>query len=159
MLNCGYLQVCVDGMSLPFSELSYTFLPCCSMVHRYLNKLYSSKLPMSALPTNVCYLATDYPAHSSCGVRSVDQFSDPHTQLEAYRQRARRMVGVANSAYQRALGRGLTQAQAWNETTIDWTVAAKVRILNFFAIAIFHNFYVSLCVCVCICRLIAIMWF
>ena len=28
MLNCGYLQVCVDGMSLPFSELSYTFLPC-----------------------------------------------------------------------------------------------------------------------------------
>ena len=133
------------------------------MVHRYLNKLYSSKLPMSALPTNVCYLATDYPAHSSCGVRSVDQFSDPHTQLEAYRQRARRMVGVANSAYQRALGRGLTQAQAWNETTIDWTVAAKVRILNFFAIAIFHNFpqisHVSVCVCVCICRLIAIMWF
>ena len=93
-----------------------------------------------------CYLATDYPAHSSCGVRSVDQFSDPHTQLEAYRQRARRMVGVANSAYQRALGRGLTQAQAWNETTIDWTVAAKVRILNFF---VFHQIsLVSVCVCV-----------
>ena len=129
------------------------------IVRRYLNKLYSSKLPMSALPTNVCYLATDYPAHSSCGVRSVDQFSDPHTQLEAYRQRARRMVGVANSAYQRALGRGLTQAQAWNETTIDWTVAAKVRILNFFAIDNFSQFHMSLCVCVCICRPIAIMWF
>ena len=81
---------------------------------------------MSALPTNVCYLATDYPGHASCGVRSVNQLSDPHLQLEAFRQRARRMVGVASSAYQRALGRGLTQPQAWNSTTVDWTVAAKV---------------------------------
>ena len=116
----NHTKVCVDGINHVRAGAI--------IVHRYLNKLYSSKLPMSALPTNVCYLATDYPAHSSCGVRSVDQFSDPHTQLEAYRQRARRIVGVANSAYQRALGRGLTQAQAWNETTIDWTVAAKVRI-------------------------------
>ncbi|CAI8005627.1 Peroxisomal acyl-coenzyme A oxidase 1 [Geodia barretti] len=93
---------------------------------RYLNKLYSSGQPMSALPTNVCYLATDYPGHASCGVRSVNRLSDPHLQLEAFRQRARRMVGVASSAYQRALGRGLTQPQAWNSTTVDWTVAAKV---------------------------------
>ena len=144
------LKVCVDGI---IHVRTRAIIVC-----RYLNKLYSSKLPMSALPTNVCYLATDYPAHSSCGVRSVDQFSDPHTQLEAYRQRARRIVGVANSAYQRALGRGLTQAQAWNETTIDWTVAAKVRI--FFTIAIFHNFpHFHMSLCVCICRPIAIMWF
>jgi acyl-CoA oxidase len=94
---------------------------------RYLNKLYSSGQPMSALPTNVCYLATDYPGHASCGVRSVDQLSDPHLQLEAFRQRARRMVGVASSAYQRALGRGLTQPQAWNSTTVDWTMAAKAH--------------------------------
>ena len=95
-------------------------------LYRYLNKLYSSGQPMSALPTNVCYLATDYPGHASCGVRTVDQLSDPHLQLEAFRQRARRMVGVASSAYQRALGRGLTQPQAWNSTTVDWTAAAKV---------------------------------
>ena len=37
-----------------------------------------------------------------------------------------RMVGVANTAYQQALARGLTPAQAWNTTTVDWTVAAKV---------------------------------
>ena len=57
---------------------------------RYLNKLYSQQLPISRLPDNVCYLATDYPTHASCGVQSEDQFMDPHTQLEAYRQRARR---------------------------------------------------------------------
>ena len=38
-----------------------------------------------------------------------------------------RMVGVANSTYQQALARGLTQAQAWNVSTVDWTVAAKVQ--------------------------------
>lgn len=82
---------------------------------------------MTNLPSNVCYLATDYPAHISCGVQSVNQLMDPHIQLETYRQRARRMVGVANSAYQRALTNGMTQAQAWNVTTVDWTVAAKVK--------------------------------
>ena len=40
---------------------------------------------------------------------------------------ARRMVGVANSTYQQALARGLTQSQAWNISTVDWTVAAKVQ--------------------------------
>jgi acyl-CoA oxidase len=94
---------------------------------RYLNKLYSRRLPSSRLPSNVCYLATDYPSHVSCGVTSLDQLRDPHTQLEAYRQRVRRMVGVANSAYQQALARGMTQAEAWNTTTVDWTVAAKVH--------------------------------
>lgn len=94
---------------------------------RYLNKLYSRRLPLSHLPGNVCYLATDYPTHVTCGVSSVEQLRDPHTQLEAYRQRARRVVGVANSAYQQALARGMTQAQAWNTTTVDWTVAAKAH--------------------------------
>ena len=58
------LKVCVDGIIHVRTRAI--------IVRRYLNKLYSSKLPMSALPTNVCYLATDHPAHSSCGVRSVD---------------------------------------------------------------------------------------
>lgn len=126
LLELSTVKLCVD------CEL---FIYHC----RYLNKLYSSGQPMSSLPTNVCYLATDYPGHASCGVRSLDQFSDPHVQLEAFRQRARRMVGVASSAYQRALGRGLTQPQAWNSTTVDWTVAAKVsdiikKYLNFFLV-------------------------
>ena len=40
---------------------------------------------------------------------------------------AYRMVGLANSTYQQALSRGLTQSQAWNISTVDWTVAAKVQ--------------------------------
>ena len=57
---------------------------------RYLNKLYSQKLPASKLPSNVSYLAADYPLHRSSPVRTAEQFMDPHIQLEAYRQRARR---------------------------------------------------------------------
>ena len=37
---------------------------------------------------------------------------------------------MANSAYQQALARGMTQAEAWNTTTVDWTVAAKVCTLT-----------------------------
>ena len=40
------------------------------------------------------------------------------------------MVGVANSAYQQALTRGMTQAVAWNTTTVDWTVAEKGEHIN-----------------------------
>ena len=57
---------------------------------RYLNKLYSLQLPASKLPANVSYLASDYYLHKSCPLRTAEQFSDPHIQLEAYRQRARR---------------------------------------------------------------------
>ena len=34
---------------------------------------------------------------------------------------------MASSAYQRALASGMSQAQAWNVATVDWTVAAKVH--------------------------------
>ena len=34
---------------------------------------------------------------------------------------------MASSAYQRALASGMSQAQAWNAATVDWTVAAKVH--------------------------------
>ena len=59
---------------------------------RYLNKLYSQQLPASKLPKNVSYLASDYYLHKSCPLRTAEQFSDPHIQLEAYRQRARRYI-------------------------------------------------------------------
>ena len=64
---------------------------------RYLNKLYSSRLPSARLPANVCYLATDYPTHVSCGVHSAHQLEDPHTQLEAYRQCAHRYSGTVGT--------------------------------------------------------------
>ena len=58
--------------------------------HRYLHKLFSQHVPASQLPSNVDYLASDYPLHKYCGVKKAQQFMDPHVQLEAYRQRARR---------------------------------------------------------------------
>eukprot|EP00731_Ephydatia_muelleri_P016497 Em0009g921a len=94
---------------------------------RYLNKIYLQKQPSASLPANVVYLGVDYPHHKHCGVRSATQFSDPHTQMESYRQRARRMVAMAASRYDKALARGLKPTEAWNESTVDWTVAAKAH--------------------------------
>ena len=96
------------------------------LLDRYLNKIYLQKQPSASLPANVVYLGVDYPHHKHCGVRSATQFSDPHTQMESYRQRARRMVAMAASRYDKALARGLKPTEAWNESTVDWTVAAKV---------------------------------
>lgn len=36
------------------------------------------------------------------------------------------MVDVAAEAYRRGIRRGLTQADAWNESSCDWTAAANV---------------------------------
>ncbi|KAL5481883.1 hypothetical protein EMCRGX_G022144 [Ephydatia muelleri] len=94
---------------------------------RYLNKIYLQKQPSASLPANVVYLGVDYPHHKHCGVRSATQFSDPHTQMESYRQRARRMVAMAASRYDKALAKGLKPTEAWNESTVDWTVAAKAH--------------------------------
>ena len=33
---------------------------------------------------------------------------------------------MAASRYDKALARGLKPTEAWNESTVDWTVAAKV---------------------------------
>lgn len=57
---------------------------------RYLCKLYSQKQLQSQLPTDVMYLASDYPRHKSCAARMPGQLFDAHIQLEAYRQRALR---------------------------------------------------------------------
>ena len=105
------------------------------LLNRYLNKIYLQKQPSASLPANVVYLGVDYPCHRHCGVRNVTQFSDPHTQMESYRQRARRMVAMATSRYDKALARGLKPPEAWNESTVDWMMAAKVCV----------------CVCMCVC--------
>ena len=36
------------------------------------------------------------------------------------------MVAMATANYQQALGQGCSQAEAWNLSSIDWTVAATV---------------------------------
>ena len=84
------LQVCLSSLSLPLpfppppSPFPRTY------THRYLHKLFSQHVPASQLPSNVDYLASDYPLHKYCGVKKAGQFMDHHVQLEAYRQRARR---------------------------------------------------------------------
>ena len=78
-------------------------------------------------------------------MRTAEQFMDPHIQLEAYRQRARRyytaskcftidsntiylyrMVAIASKTYQEGLRQGLKQTDAWNYSTCDWNAAATV---------------------------------
>ncbi len=56
----------------------------------YLLKLFSQRLPSAQLPDNMAYLGFDYPVHKYSPVRRAEEFMDPPTQLEAYRQRARR---------------------------------------------------------------------
>ena len=88
--------------------------------------MLNQQLTQSQLPPNIVYLATDYPRHTSCAAHAPEHFSDPHLLLEAYRQRARRMVEAASDQYQDALGMGLDDVAAWNASSVDWTTAAKV---------------------------------
>ena len=37
-----------------------------------------------------------------------------------------RMVAMATANYQRALGQGCSQVEAWNLSSVDWTIAATV---------------------------------
>ena len=94
---------------------------------RYLHKMFNQQLSQSQLPLNIAYLASDFPKHTSCAAHSPEQFSDPHLLLEAYRQRARRMVEVAAVQYQHAKHSArLDDVAAWNSSSVDWTNAAKV---------------------------------
>ena len=96
-------------------------------IGRYLRKMFNQQLSQSQLPPNIAYLASDFPKHTSCAAHSPEQFSDPHLLLEAYRQRARRMVEVAAVQYQHAKhSAGLDDVAAWNGSSVDWTNAAKV---------------------------------
>lgn len=67
------------------------------MLYRYLHKLYSQKQLQSQLPTDVMYLASDYPRHKTCAARTPHQLFDAHIQLEAYRQRAVRWALISLS--------------------------------------------------------------
>ena len=59
---------------------------------RYLHKVLNQRLPMAELPSNVVYLATDFPMHGSSAVRELGQFEDPAVLLRAYQRRARRFA-------------------------------------------------------------------
>ena len=88
--------------------------------------MFNQRLTQSQLPPNIVYLASDYPKHTSSAAHTPEQFSDTRITLEAYRQRARRMVEIAVNQYQRAKGSGLDDVAAWNASSVDWTNAAKV---------------------------------
>ena len=134
--------------------------------------MFNQRLCVSQLPTDVSYLASDYPKHRRCSAMTSHQFSDPHILLEAYRQRARRfkkmlsqylqtpiiytlyiyspsrqntcilyssfyfpqwffsycsrLVEIASRQYQVGVESGMDKFAAWNSSSVDWTVAAKV---------------------------------
>lgn len=94
---------------------------------RYLHKLYSQKQLQSQLPTDVMYLASDYPRHKTCAARTPHQLFDAHIQLEAYRQRAVRCVSKAYQLMEAALAKGMDQSDAWNATSVEWVQAAKAH--------------------------------
>ena len=107
---------------------------------RYLHKVFNQKLPQSQLPGDVSYLASDFHKHIQSGVVTSQQFSDPHVLLEAYRQRARRLVEIASRRYQDGTGMGMDNVAAWNYSSVDWTVAARAHchyaVLNAFQSAL-----------------------
>ncbi|XP_064382738.1 peroxisomal acyl-coenzyme A oxidase 1-like isoform X2 [Halichondria panicea] len=94
---------------------------------RYLNKLYSQKLPSSGLADNVAYLASNYTLQKRSPVRTAQQFLDPHVLLEAYRQRARRMVAIAVTRFENGKRSGLSQSDAWSSSTCDWITASNAH--------------------------------
>ena len=65
--------------------------------------MFNQRLCVSQLPTDVSYLASDYPKHRRCSAMTSHQFSDPHILLEAYRQRARRFKKMLSQYLQTLL--------------------------------------------------------
>ena len=88
----GYVSLlrCIKGFFTHTCTHTHTHSP------RYLLKQFSQKLPMSKLSVNVAYLGSDFPVHKYCAMKTSGQFTDPQIQLEAYRQRARRWVGLGS---------------------------------------------------------------
>ena len=97
------------------------------MLPSYLLKMFNQRLTQSQLPPNIVYLASDYPKHTSCAAHTPEQFSDHHILLEAYRQRARRMIELAADQYNEEVDTGVDSAVAMNAASIDWTHAARVH--------------------------------
>ena len=114
--------------SLPQYNVVVTTFTSPPPLSRYLHKLFAAQRPVSALPDNVSYLGADYPGHMTFPLQTAAQFSDAHLLLEAYRQRARRLVSMATDTYKAGLSRGLSHSDSWNGSTIDWTVAARVSV-------------------------------
>ena len=95
------------------------------VIHRYLHKMFSRRLNQSQLPSNIVYLASDYPVHT-CAVKAPEQFLNTEVLLEIYQQRARRMVESAAEQYTENLNEGMDSELARNECSIDWINAARV---------------------------------
>lgn len=133
---CGIPDIFVDFIPAVTYEGENTVMFL--QTARYLSKLYLQRLPASKLPSNVSYLASDYYLHKSSPLRTAEQFLDSHVQLEAYRQRARRMVAMASEHYQDALRRGMKQTDAWNASTCDWTAAAIAH-CHYISLKAFHE--------------------
>ena len=56
-------------------------------------KMFSQQKRTDQLPKNIDYLGSDFVVQVKCSVHTPAQWLDPHQQLDAYRQRARRWVG------------------------------------------------------------------
>jgi acyl-CoA oxidase len=94
---------------------------------RYLMKLFSQRKTSSQLPLNVQYLGSDFVVQIKCSVHTPAQWLDPHQQLDAYRQRARRLVTRAAQRYRKAIQGGAHQGDAWNLASVDLVAAAKAH--------------------------------
>ena len=54
--------------------------------------MFNQRLSQQQLPDDINYLGNNFLKQKRCPVMNSQQFNDPHTLLEAYRQRARRYV-------------------------------------------------------------------
>ena len=52
--------------------------------------MLTRQLPSSELPDNIAYLSKDFKLKPKCAIRTASHYTDPHMQIEVYRQRARR---------------------------------------------------------------------
>ncbi|XP_065903315.1 peroxisomal acyl-coenzyme A oxidase 1-like [Dysidea avara] len=94
---------------------------------RFLRKLYSQRLPQSQLSQDVKYLASDYPPQKTWTPRKLDHVLDADTLVEAYRQRAMRLVSRANHMTGAALAKGEDEMTAWNLASVEWVRAARAH--------------------------------
>jgi acyl-CoA oxidase len=94
---------------------------------RYLMKMFSQQKRTDQLPKNIDYLGSDFVVQVKCSVHTPAQWLDPHQQLDAYRQRARRLVTRAAQRYRKAIQGGAHQGDAWNLASVDLVAAAKAH--------------------------------
>jgi len=94
---------------------------------RFLRKLYSQRLLQSQLSKDVGYLASDYPLQKAWTPRKLNHVLDADTQVEAYRQRALRLVSRANYMTEVALAKGEDEKTAWNLASVEWVRAARAH--------------------------------